>query len=548
MSLAYTVNVNTVTITGLGTYDLVANLGVLTIPANIGGYPVVAIGVSAFEGPRIDILRLVFPNTLTSVANLAFKNCNALTIVEFSNTSLTTIGAEAFEFCPITSLLFPSTLSYIGGGAFNLCASLTSVVLSNTSLTFIGNGAFAFCPFTSITLPNTLVAIDNYAFYNGQFTSITFPRNLLSVGGASFQNCINLTSVTLPNKFGYIGSESFSGCTSLISINIPTSLSFIDQLAFKNCATLTYVNLARSIVSFVGWEAFSNCSITEMIFPSTLRKLGLRIGFGITGHVFNGCTTLSLVTFTGTLDPSDAAYSFDVDTFLGAPVSCVINTTTDVTLWPGYDAGLGGSTYFTGRLVVQGQPPPPIAPTPQTFSVTSAVSDFIAIPVSNATLQWYSTATGGTPMASSDIIRTANYYVSQTLNGVESERVLVVAINTCNAIISSNITYGQTGNLPASCGSGVLQNPNAQLTGKLRSRLAKTALTYSDAIRKGQIRFPSNTAYLQFKKGQLLAAGKDGIRPQQSILMTALQQFGCCQKATTVNTGGLTTYVPYTQP
>ena len=226
----------------------------------------------------------------------------------------------------------------------------------------------------------------------------------------------------------------------------------------------------------------------------------------------------------------------------------VINTISDVTAWPGYNAGLGGSTYFTGRLVVQGPPPPPIAPSPQKFSVISTVSDFIAIPVSNATLQWYSTATGGTPMASSDIIRTANYYVSQTLNGVESERALVLAVNTCNAIISNNITYGQTGNLPASCGSGVLQNPNAQLTGKLRSLLASTALTYSDAIRKGQIRFSSNTAYLQFKKGQLLAAGADGIRPQQSILITSLQQFGCCQKATTVNTGGLTTYVPYTQP
>ena len=543
MSLAYDVSNGVATIIGLGTYNLVANLGVLTIPANIGGYPVVAIGVSAFEGPRIDILRVVFPNTLTSVANLAFKNCNALTLVEFSNTSLTTIGAEAFEFCPITSVLFPSTLAYIGGAAFNQCASLTSVILSNTSLTFIGNGAFAFCPFTSITLPDTLLTIDNYAFYNARFKSITLPKNLFSVGGASFQNCFNLTTVTLPTTFTFIGSESFSGCTSLISINIPASLSHIEQLAFKNCVTLTYINLAKSNVDYVGWEAFSNCAIKTMIFPSTLRKLGARIGFGVTGRVFFGCTALEKVTFTGTWHPD-----FDVDTFLGAPVSCVITTISDVTAWPGYDAGLGGSTYFTGRLVVQGAPPPPLAPSPQTFSVISTVSDFIAIPVSNATLQWYSTATGGTPMASSDIVRTANYYVSQTLNGVESERALVVSVNTCNAIISNNITYGQTGNLPASCGSGVLQNPNAQLTGKLRSRLATTALTYSDAIRKGQIRFPSNTAYLQFKKGQLLAAGKDGIRPQQSILMTSLQQFGCCQKANTANTGGLSNYIPYTQP
>jgi len=121
---------------------------------------------------------------------------------------------------------------------------------------------------------------------------------------------------------------------------------------------------------------------------------------------------------------------------------------------------------------------------------------------------------------------------------------------SCNSTsVSQNIVYDTSGSsLPAACGSGVLQNPNAQLTGKLLSRLRRMALTYSDSIASGQIRFSSNTEYMQFKKGQLIAAGKKDSRPQQSILITSLQQFGCCQKAATVNTGGLTKYTPYTQP
>jgi len=119
---------------------------------------------------------------------------------------------------------------------------------------------------------------------------------------------------------------------------------------------------------------------------------------------------------------------------------------------------------------------------------------------------------------------------------------------SCNSTtVSPNIVY-ESGILPASCGSGVLQNPNAQLTGKLLSRLRGVTLTYSDAIISGQIRFSSSTEYMQFKKGQLLAAGTKGVRPQQSILITSLQQFGCCQKSNAVNTGGLNQYVPYTQP
>lgn len=120
---------------------------------------------------------------------------------------------------------------------------------------------------------------------------------------------------------------------------------------------------------------------------------------------------------------------------------------------------------------------------------------------------------------------------------------------SCNSTtVSPNITYPADGRLPATCGSGVLQNPNAQLTGKLLVTLRDTVLIYSNAITSGQIRFSSSTEYMKFKKGQLLAAGTKSSRPQQSILITALQEFGCCQKAVTVNTGGLTKYTPYSQP
>ena len=120
---------------------------------------------------------------------------------------------------------------------------------------------------------------------------------------------------------------------------------------------------------------------------------------------------------------------------------------------------------------------------------------------------------------------------------------------SCNSsFVSPNLVYDPSANGPATCGSGVLQNPNSQLSGQMLVTLRKVALTYSNSITSGQIRFDSNNAYVQFKKGQLLAASKKGARPQQSILMTSLQEFGCCQKANTVNAGGLNQYTPYTQP
>ena len=122
---------------------------------------------------------------------------------------------------------------------------------------------------------------------------------------------------------------------------------------------------------------------------------------------------------------------------------------------------------------------------------------------------------------------------------------------TCNSgTVSKNIIYdiSEAAAGPATCGSGVLRNPNSLLTGQALGNLRSTALVYSSAITNGLIRFPSSTDYMHFKKGQLLAASTKGLTPPQSIIITSLQQFGCCQKANNVVLGGLSKYTPYTPP
>lgn len=67
-------------------------------------------------------------------------------------------------------------------------------------------------------------------------------------------------------------------------------------------------------------------------------------------------------------------------------------------------------------------PPPPTAE-PQSFCLNGTVADLIAI---GTDLKWYSTETGGTALASTTPLVTGNYYVSQTINGFESTRIIVV--------------------------------------------------------------------------------------------------------------------------
>ena len=64
----------------------------------------------------------------------------------------------------------------------------------------------------------------------------------------------------------------------------------------------------------------------------------------------------------------------------------------------------------------------------QSFCTTTSVASLQA---NGAALKWYTVATGGAPLPISTVLTSANYYVSQTINSIESPRTLVsVIVNT----------------------------------------------------------------------------------------------------------------------
>lgn len=111
-----------------------------------------------------------------------------------------------------------------------------------------------------------------------------------------------------------------------------------------------------------------------------------------------------------------------------------VPTTTPMTHF-GYVAGLQTSTsaqnsyQFDNFKIALSTPPaytaPPTTEKRQTFNsnISPTVANLLAVGVNGGTFNWYTTATGGSPLSSSTPLTYANYYVSQTLNGTESTRV-----------------------------------------------------------------------------------------------------------------------------
>ena len=171
-----------------------SSLTSITIPERVA-----TIGESAFHGCS-SLTSVPIPTSVTSIGDYAFRNCSSLTsmVVETGNTiydsrdncnaiietatntliagcqnttipnSVTSIGESAFENCDaLTSVTIPNSVTSIGESAFEDCSALTSVTIGN-SVTSIGESAFEDCSaLTSVTLNSNDIVSKKYTYGEG---------------------------------------------------------------------------------------------------------------------------------------------------------------------------------------------------------------------------------------------------------------------------------------------------------------------------------------------------------------------------------------------
>jgi len=137
----WTTNDGTIAITGY-----TGPGGDVTIPSEITGLPVTAIGPNAFNG-RTDVTGITLPETLTSVGDWAFRGCgltrlalpNSLTNIQ--DASYVSIGGPfgVFNWCTsLTNVIFGKDLAYLGTGAFTFCENLTTVFFQGNAPATVG--------------------------------------------------------------------------------------------------------------------------------------------------------------------------------------------------------------------------------------------------------------------------------------------------------------------------------------------------------------------------------------------------------------------------
>jgi hypothetical protein len=145
-------------------------------------------------------------------------------------------------------------------------------------------------------------------FYNHSGTSsintVLIPNTYDSVRQGAFKSTSNLSTVyfqdggSVPMTWG---SNVFNN-SAVSNLHLPNTLTTIGTQAFSNCYSLAKLDLSNTSLTDTNTYIAYNCSaLTQVLFPSTLKKVG--------NYAFRNCTLLSSIAWDSDL-ASIGDYSF----------------------------------------------------------------------------------------------------------------------------------------------------------------------------------------------------------------------------------------------
>ena len=223
---------------------------------------VTSIGYRAFYYCN-GLTSIEIPSSVTSIGKEAFGWCSNLEsiVVESGNTVYDSRdNCNAIIETQTNTLLYgcmntiiPNSVTSIGNSAFYNCDGLTSIEIPN-SVTSIGERAFAFCDgLTSIEIPNSVTSIGNYAFEScSGLTSIEIPNSVTSIGRIAFLSCSHLRSIKCHAvEVPVTATDAFYYCPEDMTIQVPEESVALYQAAepWKNYNIVAGFNSTINLTS-----------------------------------------------------------------------------------------------------------------------------------------------------------------------------------------------------------------------------------------------------------------------------------------------------------
>lgn len=331
LSFSYDDNNLTASVAGITTDERAVYL---TIPSTVVKpntevtYTVTSIKDSAFKNKTVILRELSIPSTVTTIGASAFEGSRLYGEVTIPSTVLT-IGNNAFKGCKgISSVVLPSSITSLGTGVFQNCTALQTINLD--SVTSIGASAFEGCyGLYYVNIHSGITTLSNNAFkncyaLNGQIDL----SGVTAIGTDVFYGCSNVKSVVVSNHSSFTFSELYScpgieeflvaeGNTLYTSIDgvlystdtktllhypqakentvytVPEHVEAIGSYAFYQATGIDKLIMGENVKA-IGNGAFSKSTLKETYIPDTVNR--------IVFDVFLGCEDLEMVILGRGLD------------------------------------------------------------------------------------------------------------------------------------------------------------------------------------------------------------------------------------------------------
>lgn len=270
-------------------------------------------------------LKKVTVTVQDKVVDSAFSGCNHIEQIVYEE-ELDYIGANSFNGCEALSSFNSSetgtvnlsgTMDKIGNSAFKNCESITHIVFSDEILT-IDNYAFSGCKnIVELNLTDRLTTIGEYAFQGlKKITSVKVHNSTELIGLGAFNGCIALEEMSLPftgrskePRYQYSEALAGGGGPAYYEQVLGYIFGYATQRKALGCGSNyggAFINDKYGNVDGAIWQytyaynrAASDTRLSVFYYiPSSLRTVIITNQSNVQIAAFNGCSMLTNIIFT----------------------------------------------------------------------------------------------------------------------------------------------------------------------------------------------------------------------------------------------------------
>ena len=248
---------------------------------------VVTIASGAFS-KEADLIDVAFPQSLRSIGDYAFRNCNCFRNIVLPY-GLENIGTRAFSYCWSESIVIPETVKSIAQYAFDGTSPMSGSPINN-----------------AYTISDCLIEV--LTGTEGDYVISSGTRLLADL---SFYGCNKITSITIPDSLEYIGKEAFKNCHALSAFYVSEDNKYFSTdengvLYNKDKTEIIMYPPANGAESFTvpsGVTELSDISLGVLLKIVVLPE-GVT---SISDMVFEGCTDITIRGIAGSYAETFAA-------------------------------------------------------------------------------------------------------------------------------------------------------------------------------------------------------------------------------------------------